>query len=137
MERTFVMIKPSGMGHLEEIKQMFIDSGLEIVAERSELLTREKAEDLYSIHKGKPFFEGLIKTLVGRKVHLMILEGENAVERARQVMGPTDPEVARKEAPDSIRAKFAQDLTNNAVHGSDSRESFLRESRVMFNLFFH
>jgi len=132
MERTFVMIKPDGVsrGLVGEIIRRFERKGLRIVAMKLLKMDRKTAEELYSPHRDKPFFESLIKFATSGPVVVMIVEGDSAVNVVRTMIGATD---ARKAAPGTIRGDFANDIEKNVVHASDSKESFERESRIFFD----
>ncbi|PIY39657.1 nucleoside-diphosphate kinase, partial [Candidatus Aquicultor secundus] len=93
-------------------------------------LSQEKAEELYSIHKGKPFYNELVDFIISGPVVPMVLEGENAVNRVRDIMGATNPKEA---APGTIRGDFAEEISENIVHGADSVESANREIPVFFS----
>ena len=131
MERTFVMIKPDAVrrGLIGEILRRFEKKGLRIVAMKLVRMTRREAEELYSPHKEKPFFESLVKFATSGPVVVMVLEGDSVISVVRNLIGATD---ARKAAPGTIRGDFANDIEKNVVHASDSPESFEREHRIFF-----
>ncbi|MEJ2132394.1 MAG: nucleoside-diphosphate kinase, partial [Gammaproteobacteria bacterium] len=104
--------------------------GLEIVAMRMVQLTKEKAEGFYAEHRGKPFFEDLVRYMTSGPVIVQVLEGEDAIAVNRTLMGATDP---REAEPGTIRADFAQSIDANAVHGSDSPKSAEREISYFFS----
>jgi len=130
-DRTFVLIKPDGVrrGLVGEIISRFEKKGFKILALKILRMTREQAEELYSPHRGKPFFNSLVDFAVSGPVVAMVLEGSQAIEVVRLMIGPTD---ARKAPPGSIRGDFGLDIQENIVHASDSEESFLREYRIFF-----
>merc|ERR1712072_70128 len=98
------------------------------VVERKETkLTKERAEEFYAEHKGKGFFGGLVEFMTSGNTIALKLERENAIKTWRTVMGPTNFEVAKESAPDSVRALYASSMTKNASHGSDSFDSAKRE----------
>ncbi|BES82473.1 nucleoside-diphosphate kinase [Pyrodictium abyssi] len=132
VERTFVMIKPDAVkrGLVGEIIARFERKGLKIKALKMKWLTREEAEKLYEVHRGKPFFEELVEFITSGPVVAMILEGDSAVEVVRLMIGPTD---GRKAPPGTIRGDFALDIGANVIHASDSKESFEREYKVFFS----
>ena len=132
VERTFVMIKPDAVkrGLVGEIIARFERKGLKIKALKMKWLTREEAEKLYEVHRGKPFFEELVEFITSGPVVAMILEGDSAVEVVRLMIGPTD---GRKAPPGTIRGDFALDIGANVIHASDSRESFEHEYKVFFS----
>lgn len=132
MERTFTMIKPDGVRKalVGEIVKRYQDAGLKLIGLKLMRLSQEKAEELYSIHKGKPFYDELVDFIISGPVVPMVLEGENAVARVREIMGATDPKQA---APGTIRGDFAEEVSENIVHGADSVESANREIPIFFS----
>jgi len=130
-ETTFSIIKPNATKKtvIGKIIDQFEMSGLKIAAAKLVRLTPEKCEIFYAEHKGKPFFEELVSFMTSGPVLLMVLSGENAVEKNRKIMGATDP---KKAEPGTIRAKFADSMGQNAVHGSDSPISAKREIALFF-----
>ncbi|KAM6134650.1 thioredoxin domain-containing protein 3 [Pterocles gutturalis] len=132
-EHTFALIKPdAAKHHKDDIMQKVKEAGFTISKIKEEALTREMAEQFYKDHKGKPFFEELVTCMTQGPSVIMVLSKENAVEEWRQLMGPTDPEVAKQTSPESIRAQFAQDILSNAVHGSSNREHALKSIECAF-----
>ncbi len=131
VQRTFVMIKPDGVrrGLIGEIIARFERKGLKIKALKMKRLTREEAERLYDIHKGKPFFEELIQFVTSAPVVGMVLEGDEAVSVVRLMIGPTD---GRKAPPGTIRGDYALSIGENVIHASDSPERAEYEIRVFF-----
>lgn len=131
MERTLLMIKPDGVkrGLVGEIIRRMESKGLQLIALEMQHLTRERAEDLYSIHQGKPFFPSLIEFITEGPIVAMVLQGKDCIALVRKMMGATNPLNAE---PGSIRGDFAHDFTCNIVHGSDSPESAQREILVLF-----
>jgi nucleoside-diphosphate kinase len=129
---TFSIIKPNAVrtGKTGPILAMINEGGFEIAAMRMVKMTLPQAESFYSIHKGKPFFEGLIEFMTSGPVVVMILKHENAVDKFRKLIGATDP--ARAE-PGTIRRTFAISVQMNAVHGSDSVENAIREANFFFS----
>ncbi|NXN43706.1 TXND3 protein, partial [Rhinoptilus africanus] len=120
-EHTLALIKPdAAKNHKDDIMQKVIDAGFTISKIKEEALTREMATQFYKDHTGKPFFEELVTCMTKGPSVVMILTKENAVEEWRQLMGPTDPQLAKETSPESIRAQFAQDILCNAVHGSSN-----------------
>lgn len=130
-ERTFVMIKPDGVERrlVGRIIQVFEDAGLSIVRMCLTKLSEDIAKQHYAIHKEKPFFKGLIKYVTRGPVVLMVIEGENAITKVRQLVGATDP---LKAAPGSIRGRFALDIGENLVHASDRPETAEEEIKRFF-----
>jgi nucleoside-diphosphate kinase len=131
LERTLILVKPDAFarGLTGEIIARFERKGLRIVALKSMQLDRETAERHYAEHREKPFFGELVDFITSGPLVAMVLEGERAVEAARQVIGATDPLAA---APGSIRGDFALSVQNNMVHGSDSPQSAEREVAIFF-----
>ena len=131
LEQTLSIIKPDAVakGHVDEICKRLEDSGLLIIDKQSLHLDQQKAEGFYAEHKGKPFFEELVKFMTSGPIQVQILEGENAILKYREVMGSTNPKEA---APGTLRADFADSIDANAVHGSDSSESAEREINYFF-----
>lgn len=122
IERTLSIIKPDGVekGIIGKIIARFEEKGLKPVAIRLTQLSKGEAEGFYAVHKARPFFNDLVKFMTSGPVVLMVLEGENAVLRNREIMGATDP---KKAAEGTIRKDFATDIEKNTVHGSDSLEN--------------
>lgn len=131
MEQALVIIKPDSVNknRVGSIIDYFEREGLSIVAMRMCSLTEEEAKDFYREHKGQDFFERLIRFTTSGPVVPIILEGENAVARARKVIGSTEHE---KAMPDTIRRRYAEALPSNAIHGSDSVENAKREMAFFF-----
>ncbi|NXY04017.1 TXND3 protein, partial [Pteruthius melanotis] len=120
-EKTFALIKPdAAKSHKDEIMKKVKEAGFSISRVKEQALTREMAAQFYKDHEGKPFFEDLVNFMTEGPSVIMVLSKENAVEEWRQLMGPTDPEEAKKTSPESIRAQFAHDILSNAVHGSSN-----------------
>ena len=109
---------------------MINEGGFEIVALKMIRITLPQAESFYEVHKGKPFFEGLVEFMTSGPVVVMILRHINAVEEFRKLIGATDP---TKAEPGTIRKTFAVSVKMNAVHGSDSDENAVRESNFFFS----
>jgi nucleoside-diphosphate kinase len=125
------MIKPDAVERrlVGEVVGRMERKGLKLVALEMQHLTRERAEDLYSVHKGKHFFEELVKFITRGPIVALVLEGKDCIALVRKLMGATNPLNAD---PGSIRGDFAYDFTENIVHGSDSPESAAREIPVLF-----
>ena len=119
VERTLSIIKPDAVAKnvIGRIYSRFEAAGLRIVAARMTRLSREQAEGFYAVHREQAFFGELVKFMTSGPVMIQVLEGENAIQKNRDLMGATDP---KKAAAGSIRADFAQSIDANAVHGSDS-----------------
>lgn len=131
IERTFSIIKPDAVAKnvIGEIYARFEKAGLRIVAARMLHMTREQAEGFYAVHRERPFFGELVEFMTSGPVMVQVLEGEDAVARNREVMGATNPKDA---APGTIRADFATEVTENAVHGSDAPETAAEEIKFFF-----
>ncbi len=132
IEQTLSIIKPDAIGknHIGKIIDRFEAQGLRVVAAKMIHLSKEKAEGFYAVHKERPFFNDLVKFMTTGPVLVMVLEGENAMLKNREIMGATDP---KKAAPGTIRADFASGIDENAVHGSDSLENAKIEIEYFFN----
>ncbi len=131
VERTLVLVKPDGVerGLIGEVVSRFERKGFKIVALKMLKMTREMAEEFYSVHKDKPFFNDLVEFITSGPIVAMMLEGDSAIEVVRLMIGATD---GRKAAPGTIRGDFALSIQNNIVHASDSPESFEREYKIVF-----
>lgn len=132
MERTFVMIKPDGVQRrlIGKILQRFEEAGLKIVAMKFLKVSHELAEKHYEVHKGKPFYESLIKYITSGPVVAMVIEGQNAIERVRKMVGATDPQ---KADPGTIRGDFCQHIGRNVIHASDGKETAEKEISLWFS----
>ncbi|WP_249020289.1 nucleoside-diphosphate kinase [Conexibacter sp. S30A1] len=130
-ERTLILVKPDAFARnlTGEIIARFERKGLKLVALELRTLTRETAQRHYAEHEGKPFFAELVDFITSGPLVAMVLEGEQAVAAARQVIGATNPLQA---APGSIRGDYAVAIGTNMVHGSDSPESAAREAALFF-----
>jgi nucleoside-diphosphate kinase len=131
VERTFSIVKPDAVAKniIGEIYSRFEKAGLRIIAARMLHLSREQAEGFYAVHRERPFFGELVAFMTSGPVMVQVLEGENAIARNREVMGATNP---RDAAPGTIRADFAEEVTENAVHGSDGPETAAQEIGFFF-----
>jgi nucleoside-diphosphate kinase len=131
IERTFSIIKPDGVekGVIGKVISRFEAAGLKPIAIKLKRLSQGEAEGFYAVHKARPFFAYLVKFMTSGPVVLMVLEGEGAIAKNREVMGATDP---KKAAPGTLRADFATDIEKNTVHGSDAPET----ARVEIAYFF-
>ena len=132
MEQTLSIIKPDAVkkGVIGKIIDRFESNGLRIAAIKKLQLTKEIASEFYEVHKDRPFFGELVEFMTSGPVVVMVLEGENAVAKNRELMGATDPKEAK---PGTIRADFAESIDANAVHGSDSLENADREIKFFFS----
>jgi nucleoside-diphosphate kinase len=131
MERTLILVKPDAFARnlTGEIIARFERKGLRLVALNQRSMERELAERHYAEHAGKPFYEELVSFITSGPLVAMVLEGEQAVAAARQVIGATNPLEA---APGSIRGDYAIEVGQNMVHGSDAPESAAREVALFF-----
>ncbi|MGR9106131.1 MAG: nucleoside-diphosphate kinase [Gammaproteobacteria bacterium] len=132
IERTFSIIKPDAVAKnlIGDIYRRFEKAGLQIVAAKMLHLTRRQAEGFYAIHKDRPFYDSLIDFMISGPVMIQVLEGENAIALNRELMGETNPADAE---PGTIRADFATDAKQNAVHGSDGADSAKEEIAFFFS----
>jgi nucleoside-diphosphate kinase len=131
VERTFSIVKPDAVAKnvIGEITTRFEKNGLRIVASKMLHLNEEQAGGFYAEHKERPFYPALIEFMTSGPVVVQVLEGENAIMKNRELMGATNPQEAD---PGTIRADFAESIDANAVHGSDSPESAVREIAYFF-----
>jgi nucleoside-diphosphate kinase len=131
MERTFSIVKPDAVraGKLGGVLDMIEASGLRIVAMKMVQLDQAKAEGFYAVHKERPFFKDLVKFMTSGPVVVSVLEGDDAISRYRKLMGATNPE---KADPGTIRKKFATNIEQNAVHGSDAPDTAKVEIAYFF-----
>ncbi|MBN2056704.1 nucleoside-diphosphate kinase [bacterium] len=132
VERTLIMIKPEAFakGKTGRIIDHFLTAGFVMVAARTVRLTRPEAMRFYAVHEKKPFYEPLTEFMSSGTIFAMVLEKEHAIEDARHLMGPTNPD----EAPEgSIRALYGTNTRRNAVHGSDSQASAAIEIAFFFS----
>ena len=131
IERTLSIIKPDAVGKnfIGKIYSRFEERGLRIVAARMMHLTQEQAEQFYAVHSERPFYGDLVRFMISGPVMVQVLEGENAVALNREIMGATNPSNA---APGTIRADFAGNMEENAVHGSDAPETAATEIAFFF-----
>ncbi|MBI4197189.1 MAG: nucleoside-diphosphate kinase [Deltaproteobacteria bacterium] len=130
-ERTLSIIKPDGVSKnlIGECLRRFEKVELKIVAARMIHLTKNQAQEFYAVHRGRPFYESLVKYMTSGPVFVSVLEGDNAIAKNREVMGATDPQ---KAAPGTIRRDFATSIDANVVHGSDGPETAKVEIRFFF-----
>ena len=131
LEQTLSIIKPDAVGQnmIGNIIEYFEREGLCVVAAKMLYLSEAQTQNLYAIHKDKPFFGELVEFMTSGPVLVMVLKGENAVTRNREIMGAMDPSQA---APGTVRADFATSVDRNAVHGSDSPENAKTEIEFFF-----
>ncbi len=132
MNRTFSIIKPDATKRniTGSINKIIEENGLSIVGQKRIKLSKDKAEGFYSIHKDKPFFNDLIEYMTSGPVIVQVLQGNNAIENYRKIMGSTNPENAEE---GTIRKLHALNIQENSVHGSDSSENADIEIKYFFN----
>jgi len=132
IEQTLIVVKPDGFKRqlTGKILARFEDKGLQIKQLKSYNFTRQKAQEFYSVHKDKPFFAELVSFISSGTVVACILEGNNAVNTVRIMIGATKSFEA---AAGTIRGDYGLGITDNIIHASDSPESFIKESRVIFD----
>ena len=132
LEQTLSIIKPDAVErNIEnEIKEMFKSNGFTILIEKKIQIEKSEAENFYKVHETKPFYNDLCTYLSSGPIVAMILEGENAILKNREIMGATDP---KKAAPNTIRKLFGISIDKNSVHGSDSVENAKIEIDFFFN----
>ncbi|MBS0585490.1 MAG: nucleoside-diphosphate kinase [Verrucomicrobia bacterium] len=132
MMRTLSIVKPDAV-HKNVIGQIisrFEKNNLQVVAAKMVTLSEREAKEFYEVHKERPFYQDLVSFMTSGPVFIMVLEGENAVEKNREIMGATDP---KKAADGTIRKDFADSIDANAVHGSDSLENAKIEIAFFFD----
>jgi nucleoside-diphosphate kinase len=134
MERTFAFIKPDAVrnGSVDGIKSIIKSNGFTIVKEMETTLSAEQAGKFYAEHNGKPFYDNLVQFMTSGPAVAMVLQKDGAIQAWRDLMGPTNTENAKQSAPNSLRAQFGTDGTQNATHGSDSPASAAREISLIF-----
>ena len=133
MGRTLLMIKPDGVekGLIGRIIWFLEENGFKILGIRSKRFTREEAEKFYEVHRGKEFFGSLVDYITSGMVVGIMVEGEKAVEKIRELIGSTDPKKARV---GTIRFMYGESIERNIVHASDSEESAERELKFFFEI---
>jgi nucleoside-diphosphate kinase len=131
VERTLSIIKPDAVAKnvIGKIFSRFESAGLKIVGAQMRHLSRREAEGFYAVHRERPFFKDLVNFMISGPVMIQVLEGDNAIQKNRDLMGATDPKKAEK---GTIRADFAESIDANAVHGSDSAENAVTEIAYFF-----
>lgn len=132
LERTFSIIKPDATRRniVGKVISKLEEGGLKVVAAKRIHMTREQAEGFYAVHKERPFFGELVDFMMSGPVVVMVLEGENAIARNREIMGATNPAEA---AAGTIRAEFAESIGENTVHGSDGPDTAKEEITFFFS----
>lgn len=131
IEQTFSIIKPNAMKKnvIGDIITLFESQNLRIAAAKIMKISKSKCEEFYAEHKERPFFGELVEFMTSAPVMVMVLSGENAVLKNRELMGATDP---KKAAPGTIRAKHGDSMGENAIHGSDGLAAANREIALFF-----
>ena len=132
MEKTLVLLKPDAVKRKlsGEIFSRFEKKGLKIIGLKLMRLTKSQAEKHYSVHKGKPFFNGLVEYITSGPIVAAVLEGENSISITRTLSGATD---GSKAAPGTIRGDYSMGIAKNIIHASDSKESFEHEFPIFFS----
>ena len=132
MERTLSIVKPDGIQkHLMgEVIKRFEDHGLKVIGLKMISMNKKEAEGFYAVHRGKPFFESLTAFMSSGPSVVMVLEGEGAISKTRELMGATDPKQAKQ---GTLRRQFATNIEKNVVHGSDAPETAAFEIKYFFN----
>ena len=132
IEQTLSIIKPDAVERnlAEDIKKKFLDNNLKIIKSKKIQVNKDEASEFYKVHQSKPFYDRLCSYLSSGPIIVMILEGENAINVNRKLMGATDP----KKADDgTIRKEFGISIDKNSVHGSDSKDNAKKEIEFFFN----
>ena len=132
MNRTFSIIKPDATKRnlTGAINKIIEENGLRIVAQKRIKISKEKAEGFYFVHKDKPFFKDLVTYMISEPIVVQVLQGPKAIDKYREIMGSTNPESAKE---GTIRKKYALNIQENSVHGSDSSENAIIEINYFFN----
>ncbi len=132
MERTLSIVKPDGVKKnlIGEVIKRFEQRGLRIAALKVLKLSKDDAKGFYIVHKERPFYESLTSFMSEGPIVVMVVEGDNTINKVREIMGATNPKDA---VPGSIRSDFASDIEHNIVHGSDSKESASYEIPFFFS----
>ena len=130
-QKTLSIIKPDAVkaGHVNAINLMIENSGLKILEKKEIKLSKEEAQQFYAVHSDKPFYNELCEFMTSGPIIVQMIEGENAIELYRKVMGATNPSEADE---NTIRKKFATSIQENAVHGSDNENNALKELNFFF-----
>jgi len=130
-QKTLSIIKPDAVkaGHADAINLMIKNSGLKILKKKKLKLSKEEAQNFYAVHSDKPFYDELCEFMTSGSIIVQMIEGENAIELYRKIMGATNPAEADN---NTIRKKFATSIQENAVHGSDSEDNALKELNFFF-----
>ena len=132
MERTLSIVKPDGVQKhvIGEVIKRFEQNGLKVVALKMIFMDKKEAQGFYAVHQGKPFFESLTTFMSSGPAVVMVLEGEAAIGKIRELMGATDPKQANE---GTLRRQYATNIERNIVHGSDALETAAFEIKYFFN----
>jgi nucleoside-diphosphate kinase len=132
MERTLSIVKPDGTGKnlIGEVIKRFQENGLKVIGLKMIWMDKKEAEGFYAVHRGKAFFESLTDFMSSGPCVVMVLEGEKAISKTRDLMGATDPAKAKE---GTLRRQFAANIENNIVHGSDAPDTAAFEIGFFFN----
>jgi len=132
MERTLSIVKPDGVQkHLiGEVVKLFENHGLKVIGLKMISMDKKEAEGFYAVHRGKPFYESLTQFMSSGPAVVMVLEGEGAISKTRELMGATDPKQAKE---GTLRRQFAANIEKNVVHGSDAPQTAAFEIKYFFN----
>ncbi|XP_076821346.1 thioredoxin domain-containing protein 3 homolog isoform X2 [Clavelina lepadiformis] len=132
IEQTLAVIKPDAMQEKEQIMDKLKEAGFMISCQKDMSLTKEIAGEIYKSKEGADFYDDLIDHMTSGETLMMVLSAENAVEKLRSIMGPTDPEIAKESHPDSLRALFAKSVKENAIHSPSSKDSAQEKIKIVF-----
>ena len=132
MEKTLSIVKPDGVQKnlVGEVIKRFEDHGLKVIALKMISMDKREAEGFYAVHQGKPFFESLTEFMSSGPSVVMVLEGDGAISKTRELMGATNPKEAKE---GTLRRQFATNIERNIVHGSDGPETAAFETKYFFN----
>lgn len=132
IQRTLSILKPDTVrdDHIGEVIARLENQGLHVVAMKMVKLNKEQAEQFYKVHKDRPFFSGLVNFMTSGPIVVMVLEGDQAISKNREIMGATNPKEAKE---GTIRKDYAASLSENAIHGSDSPETAREEIQFFFH----
>jgi len=132
MEKTLSIVKPDGVKKnlVGEVIKRFENNGLKLIGLKMIWMDKKEAEGFYAVHRGKPFFESLTNFMSSGPSVVMVLEGESAIAKTRELMGATDPKQAKE---GTLRQQFATNIEKNIVHGSDAPETSAFEIKYFFN----
>jgi len=131
IERTLSIVKPNAVGRnlIGAVVKLLEEGGLRVAAMRMTRLSKEQARAFYEVHRERPFYSSLVEFMTSGPVVPLVLEGENAIQRNREIMGATDP---AKAAAGTIRKLYGENVERNAVHGSDAPETARQEIAFFF-----